>query len=118
MGQDHHTSHARSLLNHLRPSMKRESGGTQYHDRVHGEAKRMRLFLPIVGLLLGIVVISLHAAGGLFLLKTGLDGFSLHNPLASVLIGLSLVLAVFKLKHVVVMHTKQKTEGAGKAGKA
>jgi uncharacterized membrane protein YuzA (DUF378 family) len=115
MAEDHHTSHRRSLLSHLRRSMKRESGSMEHHDLASGETKKMRLLLPVAILLLSISVLSLHAVGGIVLLKAGLGGFSVHNPIAYVLIGLSLVVAVFKLKHMVgVMHRKEKREGAGK----
>ena len=39
MAEDHHTSHARALLNHLRHAVKRGSGGTEHHDRSIGETK-------------------------------------------------------------------------------
>jgi hypothetical protein len=63
---------------------------------------------------LSITVVGLHAVGGLVLLKTGLEGLSLQGPLAYVVIGLMLVFAVLKLKHVVgAMHRKEKREDAG-----
>ncbi len=87
----------------------------EHHDLASGETKKMRLLLSVAILLLSIIVLSLHAVGGIVLLKAGLGGFSVHNPIAYVLIGLSLVVAVFKLKHMVgVMHRKEKREGAGK----
>ena len=95
MAEDKDILHGHSLLNHLRRS------------------KKMRPLLLLAIVLLSIIVVSLHAVGGIILLKTGLGGFSLHNPIAYVLIGLSLVVAVFKLKHAVgVMHRRQ--AGAGK----
>jgi hydrogenase-4 membrane subunit HyfE len=118
MAEDHHTSHRRSLLSHLRRSMKRVSGAMEHQDLANGETKKMRPLLPIAILLLSIIVVSLHAVGGIVLLKTGLGTFSLHNPIAYVLIGLSLIVAVFKLKHMVgVMHRREKREGAGKVRK-
>ena len=71
----------------------------------------MRLLLLVASMLLIIIVVGLHAVGGIVLLKTGLGDFSVHNPLGYILIGLSLVFAVFKLKHIVgVIHRKNKGE--------
>jgi hypothetical protein len=118
MAEDNHTSHGRSLLNHLRRSLKRESGIMEHHDLANAETKKLRLLLPIAIMLLIIIAVSLHAVGGFLLLKTGLDGFPVHNPIAYILIGLSLVFAVFKLKHVVgFIHRKEKRDGAGKVRK-
>jgi hydrogenase-4 membrane subunit HyfE len=118
MAEDHHASHGHSLLNHLRRSVKREAGVMEHPDLANGKSTRMRPLLPIAILLLSIIVISLHGVGGFVLLKAGLGGLSLHDPLAYVLIGLFLVLAVLKLKHVVgFMHRKEKREDAGKARK-
>ena len=65
-------------------------------------------------IVLSITVVGLHVVGGLVLLRTGLEGFSLPGPLAYVVIGLFAVVAVFKLKHVVgAMHRKEKREDAG-----
>ena len=90
----------------------------EHPELVNGQTKNMLSLLPTAGLLLSILVISLHAASGIVLLNTGLNGFSLHNPLAYVLIGVSLVVAVFKLKHMVgFMRRKEKREGAGNARK-
>jgi len=113
MAEDNHTSHGRSLLNHLRLPMKRESGIIEHYHLANGETKKMWLLLPVASMLLIIIVVSLHAVGGILLLKTGLAGFSVHNPIAYVLIGLCLVFAVFKLRHVVgFMHRKDEREGA------
>jgi hydrogenase-4 membrane subunit HyfE len=112
MAEDHHTSHSRSLLNHLRLSMKRESGVME-HDLANAETKKMRPLLLVASMLLIVLVVSLHAFGGILLLKTGLGGFSVHNPIAYVLNGLCLVFAVFTLRHVVgFMHRKEKRESA------
>jgi hypothetical protein len=112
MAEDNHTSQGRSLLNHLRLAMKRGSGIME-HDLANAETKKIWLLLLVASILLIIIVVSLHAVGGILLLKTGLAGFSVHNPIAYVLIGLSLVFAVFKLKYVVgFMHRKEKREGA------
>src|SRR6266496_3523478 len=118
MAEDHPTSHGRSLLNHLRRSIKQEAGVMEHHDLANRETKKLRPLLLVAIMLLSIIVISLHAVGGILLLKTGLGSFSLHNPIVYVLIGLSLVVAVFKLKHVVgFIHRKEKREGAGKVRK-
>jgi hypothetical protein len=46
-------------------------------------------------------------------LRTGLGGFSLPGPVAYVVIGLFIVIAVLKLTHVVgAMHRKEKREDA------
>src|SRR5262245_50630069 len=109
MAEDHGTSHGRSPLNHLRRSIKRESGITELDHPANRETKKLRLLLPAAIILLMIVAISLHAVGGMLLLQTGLAGFSIHNPIAYILIGVSLVFAVFKLKHVVgFIHRKEK----------
>jgi hypothetical protein len=98
--------------------MKRGSGAIERHDLANGSTKNMRPFLPFAMLLLSIIIMSLHAAGGIVLLRTGLGGYSLHNPLAYVLIGVSLVVAVFKLKHMMgFMRRKEKSEGAGNVRK-
>ncbi len=84
-----------------------------------GTAKRkIRPLLLVASIPLIIIVVSLHAVGGIVLLKTGLGDFSVHNPIAYALIGLPVVFAIFKLKHVVgVVHRKNKVDGAGNVRK-
>src|SRR4051794_13946790 len=96
MAEDTDTVHGRSLLSHVRFS------------------KKMRPLLLVAMIVLSIIVVSLHAVGGMVLLETGLGGFS-HSPIAYVAIGLFLVVTVFKLKHLVGdIHRKRKTEGERK----
>ena len=112
--QDRHTSHHRALLKYARLPVQRASGVTEHPDLVFRARERLRpLLLPAI-IVLSITVVGLHAVGGLVLLKTGLEGLSLQGPLAYVVIGLMLVFAVLKLKHVVgAMHRKEKREDAG-----
>jgi uncharacterized membrane protein YuzA (DUF378 family) len=98
--------------------MKRESGVMEHPDLANGKTKQMRPLLLAAIMLLSIIVVSVHAVGGMLLLKTGFGAISLHNPIAYVLIGLSLVFGVFKLRHVVgFMHRKERRERAGKVRK-
>ena len=83
MAEDTDTVHGHSLLSHVRFS------------------KQMRPLLLVAMILLSIIVVSLHAVGGMVLLETGLGGFSLYRPITYVAIGLFLVFTVFKLKHLV-----------------
>lgn len=62
--------------------------------------KSMRPLTLAAVVLMIIVAISLHAVGGLLLWQTGLETFSLHSPLTYIMIGALVVLAIFKLKHV------------------
>jgi hypothetical protein len=115
VAENHHTSHARALLNHLRHAAKRGPGDPEHHDRSIGEPKERRLLLLAALLVLIISAVSLHVVGGVFLMKAGLGMFSFRNPIALVLIGLSLVVGVFKLKHIVgLLHWKRKAKGSTK----
>ena len=98
--------------------MKREPCAMEHADLANRETRKLRPLLLAAMIVLSITVIGLHAVGGMLLLKTNLGGLSIDNPLAYVLIGLALVVAVLKLKHVVgFMHRKEKREDTGKARK-
>jgi hypothetical protein len=115
MDEHHHISHARALLNHLRHAAKRGPRDPEHHDRSMGEPKK-RWPLLLAGLLVLIIItLGLHAVGGMLLVKTSLGSFSIHNPIAVVLMGLSLVVGVFKLKHIVsLLHRKKQARGSAK----
>ena len=111
MAQDHDTSHRSSLLKHARLPIQRASGLTEHPDIVNRAIKRLRPHLLAAMIVLSITVVGLYAFGGFVLLKTGLGGPSLPSPLAYLLIGLFLVFAVLKLKHVVgFMYRKENRE--------
>ncbi len=67
-------------------------------DEARSTNKGMR-FLPIIPLVL-ILVVVLHIFAAVFLAKTGSDTFSFSNPLTYGMVGLLLVFAVTKLKHI------------------
>src|SRR5438105_14039402 len=90
VAENHHTAHAWPVLNHLRHAAKRGPGDPEHHDRSIGEPKERRLLLLAALLVLIISAVSLHLVGGVFLMKAGLGMFSFRNPIALVLIGLSL----------------------------
>jgi hypothetical protein len=101
-------------LKHARLPVQRASGVTEHPDLVHRARKRWRPLLLAAVIVLSIAVAGLHVVGGLVLLKTGLGGLSLQGPLAYIVIGLMLVVAVLKLTHVVgMMHRKEKREDLG-----
>jgi hydrogenase-4 membrane subunit HyfE len=76
--------------------------------------KKLRPLLLAAMIVLSIAVVGLHVVGGFALLKTGMSGLSLRDPLAYVMIGLFAVVAILKLTHIVgVMHRKEKREDAG-----
>src|SRR5262245_6954972 len=109
MAEDHHTGHGRSLLNHLRHSVKRESGVMEHQVLATSETRKLRPLRLLAIALWSSIVGSLHAIGGMIFVKTGLGGFALYNPIVYVLIGLSLVIVVFKLKHMIgLIHRKKK----------
>jgi uncharacterized membrane protein YuzA (DUF378 family) len=109
MAEDKGAARGRSLLNHSRRSVKRESGIIGRHDPVNRETKKKRPLLLVGMIVLSIIAISAHAIGGIFLFRTGLGSLSLHNPIVYVLIGLAVVFAVFKLRHVAsFMHRREK----------
>ncbi|HEU5101184.1 MAG TPA: hypothetical protein VFU22_19305 [Roseiflexaceae bacterium] len=108
MAEDRQTSHVRSSLNHFRLPIKRKSGLLAHNDLANHGTKRLRPLLLAAMILLSIIILSLHAVGGIVLLKTGFGAFSLHNPIAYLLIGLSLIIALFKLNHVVGFMRRRK----------
>ena len=92
--------------------MSREAGVLERHDRVIRATKQLRSRVLAALIALSVIIVSLHAVGGLFLLKIGLDGFSLPNPIVAVLVGLSVLVAVLKLAHVAgLVHRKEKSAG-------
>lgn len=60
--------------------------------------KRMRS-LPVIPIML-MILVGLHIIAAIFLSKTGSGAFSFNNPLSLGMIGLALVLAISKLKHI------------------
>ena len=55
--------------------------------------------IPIVPVLL-LIMVALHIAAAIFLAKTGSTGFSFNNPMTYGMIGLLVVVAISKRKHV------------------
>ena len=83
IAEDQHAAHDRSLLNQLRRSKQREPGGMEPHDYVNRATKKRRPVLLAAIILLSILVVSLHALGGMLLLKTGLGESNHYNPRGS-----------------------------------
>ena len=102
------------MLTHVRRTRQQALGDIEHRGHANRAATKLRpLFLPGI-IVLSITVVGLHVVGGLVLLKTGLSGLALQSPLAYVVIGLMLVVAVLKLTHVVgMMHRKEKRKDAG-----
>jgi hypothetical protein len=73
-------------------------GHIVHQNVTHARNKKMKLFLvvPIVVM----IMVTLHILGALFLSTTGSSAFSFSNPISYIMIGLLLVFAVFKLKHL------------------
>ena len=112
--ENHRTPHRRSLLKYVRLTRQRASGGMEHRGLTNRATKKLRPLLLATMIVLSIAVVGLHVIGGFALLKTGMSGLSLRDPLAYVMIGLFAVVAILKLTHVVgVMHRKEKREDAG-----
>ena len=84
--------------------------GHQYG--IHSRTQRMRP-LPVVPIML-IIMIALHILATIFLSKTGSSAFSFNNPMSYGMVGLLLVFAIFKLKHVLgFIRRKEKQSARG-----
>jgi hypothetical protein len=101
-------SHHRALLNHFRLPILRSSGTLDQHDPGNHGTKRLRPLGLAAIILLSIVILSLHAIGGVVLLKIGPGAFSWRSPIADLLIGFVFIIALFKLKYVVSFLRRRK----------
>ena len=69
-----------------------------HQDAAQSKNRRMSLTLVVPILLL--IMVVLHIVAAIFLAKTGSTGVSFNNPMTYGMIGLLLVFAISKLRHV------------------
>ena len=112
MAEERPTTHGRALLHHLKRSAQK-SDAVVYHEETDHPIRKLRLPL-VVALLLSICIIGLHAAGIVALVTMNSSALSLRDPIAILVIGLPVIIAVFKLTHALgFTRTKRTTEASG-----
>jgi len=77
-----------------------QDGPRGQHDMTHSNNRRIRPLLLVAMVVLIIIVVNLHAMSAISLFTTGFGAFSLNNPILYILMGLFLVIVLFKFKHV------------------
>ena len=110
MDEERPTTHGRALLYHLKRSA-RKLDAVVYHEETHHPTRKLRSLPLVVVLLLGVCIIGLHAAAMVALVTMKSSALSLRDPIAILVIGLLVIIAVFKLTHALgFTRTKRITE--------